>query len=54
MIDRRMFLKSLAGLTAGILISPSTSSTDDKKGGEASDRLGALLPKRLLGLTAKR
>jgi len=53
MIDRRMFLKSLAGLTAGILISPSTSSTDDKKGGEASDRLGALLPKRLLGRTGE-
>jgi len=51
MIDRRAFLKSLAGLTTGILL----SSTSTEGGAEeiASDRLGTLLPTRRLGRTGE-
>ena len=45
MMDRRHFLKSLAGLTAGILWSPHAF------GAKATDRFGALLPTRILGRT---
>jgi len=50
MIDRRHFLKSLAGLTAGILLSPNISAdTKDKP----NDRLGTLLPTRVMGRTGE-
>ena len=51
MIDRRAFLKSLAGLTTGILL----SSASPEAGAEevASDRLGPLLPTRRLGRTGE-
>ncbi len=46
MADRRMFLKSLAGVTAGITLAGATlAETKD------SDRLGEGLPKRKLGRT---
>ena len=51
MIDRRAFLKSMAGLTTGILLSSSCA-----EGGEEishSDRLGALLPTRKFGRTGE-
>lgn len=46
MIDRREFLKSMAGLTAGVVLSPQTNVN-------ASDRLGDLLPTRTLGRTGE-
>ena len=49
MIDRRAFLKSLAGLTTGILISTASAEGQDTK--PSSDRLGTLLPLRKLGRT---
>jgi len=45
MADRRMFLKSLAGATAGLALAGSAKGVDDK------DRLGEVLPKRKLGRT---
>ncbi|MDX1285121.1 MAG: aldo/keto reductase, partial [Draconibacterium sp.] len=48
MADRRTFLKSLAGVTAGLSLS-STSIGAEK----ASDRLGEILPKRKLGRTGE-
>ncbi|MCK3685935.1 aldo/keto reductase [Maribellus sp. YY47] len=47
MNDRRTFLKSLAGLTAGLSLAPSTALAKDY----SSDRLGEVLPKRKLGRT---
>lgn len=49
MIDRRAFLKSLAGLTTGILLSSSGAEGQDAK--PKSDRLGTLLPMRKFGRT---
>ena len=46
MTDRRMFLKSLAGVTAGLTLGSATSTLKSD-----SDRLGELLPKRKLGRT---
>ena len=46
MADRRMFLKSLAGVTAGITLAGVTC-----EGKNNSDRLGEVLPKRKLGRT---
>jgi len=46
MADRRTFLKSLAGATAGMTLSGTT-----KAGTDNSDRLGEVLPKRKLGRT---
>ena len=46
MINRRSFLKSLAGLTAGVLIPTHTVSG-------AGDRLGERLPLRVLGRTGE-
>jgi len=46
MADRRSFLKSLAGATAGMTLSGTT-----KAGTDNSDRLGEVLPKRKLGRT---
>ena len=51
MIDRRAFLKSLAGLTTGILL--SSGSTEGGAEEAASDRLGPLLPTRRLGRTGE-
>ena len=44
MIDRRAFLKSLAGLTTGIILSSSSSEGQEVK--PSKDRLGTLLPLR--------
>jgi len=46
MADRRMFLKSLAGVTAGLTFAGSTQAKTTE-----SDRLGEVLPKRKLGRT---
>ena len=51
MIDRRAFLKSMASLTTGVLLSSACA-----EGGEnvtASDRLGTLLPTRRFGRTGE-
>ena len=48
MIDRRGFLKTLAGLTTGILLSSSNSEGQDP---QSRDRLGKLLPLRKFGRT---
>jgi len=45
MADRRMFIKSLAGATAGLALAGSA------KGADGRDRLGEVLPKRKLGRT---
>jgi len=45
MADRRMFLKSLAGATAGLTLAGSAKAADGR------DRLGEVLPKRKLGRT---
>lgn len=49
MIDRRGFLKTLAGLTTGILLSSRNASGQEDK--PSSDRLGTLLPMRKFGRT---
>ena len=49
MIDRRAFLKSLAGLTTGILLSSACAEGDEEN--TTTDRLGALLPTRRFGRT---
>ena len=46
MMERRNFLKWMAGLTAGILLSSQTNARGDS---QSSDRLGTLLPRRQLG-----
>ena len=51
MIDRRAFLKSLAGLTTGILLSSASAEGQETK--PLSDRLGTLLPLRKLGRTGE-
>ncbi|WP_346856633.1 aldo/keto reductase [uncultured Draconibacterium sp.] len=48
MADRRTFLKSLAGATAGISLAGSAFAKES-----ASDRLGEVLPKRKLGRTGE-
>ena len=50
MIGRRKFLKSMAGLTAGILLSSQTNARGDS---QLSDRLGERLPTRTLGRTGE-
>jgi len=45
MADRRMFLKSLAGATAGLALAGTAEAANDR------DRLGEVLPKRKLGRT---
>lgn len=49
MADRRTFLKSLAGATAGLSLSSSSIGAMPPK----SDRLGEVLPKRKLGRTGE-
>ena len=49
MIDRRAFLKSLAGLTAGILLTSASAEGQETK--PITDRLGTLLPLRKFGRT---
>lgn len=51
MIDRRAFLKSLAGLTTGILLSSGGAEGQDTA--PSSDRLGTLLPMRKFGRTGE-
>ena len=51
MIDRRAFLKSLAGLTTGVLLSSACAEDAEENG--TSDRLGALLPTRRFGRTGE-
>lgn len=51
MIDRRAFLKSLAGLTTGILLSSACAESDEEN--STNDRLGALLPTRRFGRTGE-
>ena len=51
MIDRRAFLKSLAGLTTGVLLSSACAEGDEENG--TNDRLGALLPTRRFGRTGE-
>jgi predicted aldo/keto reductase-like oxidoreductase len=51
MIDRRAFLKSLAGLTTGVLLSSACAEGDEEN--SANDRLGALLPTRRFGRTGE-
>ncbi len=51
MIDRRAFLKSLAGLTTGILLSSGGAEGQEAK--PSSDRLGNLLPMRKFGRTGE-
>lgn len=48
MANRRTFLKSLAGVTAGLSISNISTARS-----ESSDRLGEVLPKRKLGRTGE-
>jgi len=48
MANRRTFLKSLAGVTAGITMAGNTIANQ-----ETSDRLGEVLPKRKLGRTGE-
>ncbi|QIA09564.1 aldo/keto reductase [Draconibacterium halophilum] len=49
MTNRRSFLKSLAGATAGISLASGTMATEQETG----DRLGEVLPKRKLGRTGE-
>lgn len=51
MIDRRAFLKSMAGLTTGILLSSACAEGGEEN--SSSDRLGALLPTRKFGRTGE-
>jgi len=46
MADRRMFIKSIAGATAGLALTGSTIAAKEDR-----DRLGEILPKRKLGRT---
>ena len=48
-MERRSVLKWLGGLTAGILLSTQAKAQEDSK----SDRLGKLLPQRILGRTGE-
>jgi len=48
MTDRRNFLKSLAGVTAGLSLAPAAFGSEQNK-----DRLGDILPKRKLGRTGE-
>lgn len=52
MIDRRAFLKSLAGLTTGILLSSANADGQDATK-PSSDHLGTLLPMRKFGRTGE-
>lgn len=51
MIDRRAFLKSMASLTTGVLLSSACAEGDEE--GIVSDRLGNLLPTRRFGRTGE-
>ena len=52
MIDRRAFLKSMASLTTGVLLSSACAESDGENTTN-SDRLGTLLPTRRLGRTGE-
>lgn len=51
MIDRRAFLKSMASLTTGVLLSSACAEGDEER--MTSDRLGTLLPTRRFGRTGE-
>ena len=51
MIDRRAFLKSMASLTTGVLLSSACAEGGEEE--TASDRLGTLLPTRKFGRTGE-
>ena len=51
MIDRRAFLKSMASLTTGVLLSSACAESGEEE--TVSDRLGALLPTRRFGRTGE-
>ena len=51
MIDRRAFLKSMASLTTGVLLSSACAEGGEEE--TASDRLGTLLPTRRFGRTGE-
>ena len=51
MIDRRAFLKSMASLTTGVLLSSACAEGGEEE--SASDRLGTLLPTRKFGRTGE-
>ena len=51
MSDRRSFLKTLAGLTAGVMLSCHNAT---ETAAVAADKLGDLLPQRLLGATGEK
>ena len=51
MIDRRAFLKSMASLTTGVLLSSACAEGGEE--GAANDRLGTLLPTRRFGRTGE-
>lgn len=51
MIDRRAFLKSMASLTTGVLLSSACAEGDEE--GIVRDRLGNLLPTRRFGRTGE-
>ena len=51
MIDRRAFLKSMASLTTGVLLSSACAESGEEN--TTSDRLGPLLPTRRLGRTGE-
>ena len=51
MIDRRAFLKSMASLTTGLLLSSACAESGEEVA--VSDRLGALLPTRKFGRTGE-
>jgi uncharacterized protein len=50
-MDRRYFLKALAGGTAGLMVLPHSTAAEP---GAERDRLGELLPQRLLGRTGEK
>lgn len=52
MSDRRVFLKTLAGLTAGVMLSCKNASQTSAS--PTADPLGDLLPQRLLGSTGEK
>ena len=51
MIDRRAFLKSMASLTTGVLLSSACAESGEEN--TTSDRLGPLIPTRRLGRTGE-
>ena len=53
MLNRRDFIKTATGTTAGLLLSESLWAQDANLVKKASDRLGEILPQRALGSTGQ-